>query len=232
MRDLLQRHEIKLLPGGALVKTGPTDYPEANYQLVLGFIQRTRFRLATKLLGSGRVPRLLEIGSGSGVFLPELARHCEELYGIDVHGRQAAVADQLKRHGIAATLLTASAEALPLEDHAFDRVVAVSTLEFVENIIAVCREVRRVMREDGEFLVVTPGHSALIDLGYRMLTGLRCETLFEGRRTRTIGVIQQHFRLRQALAFPPFAPPSIRLYTAMRLVSTSTPSNDDNPRFT
>jgi len=39
-----------------------------------------------------RRARILEIGYGSGVFMPELSARCDELYGVDVHSRHEEVA--------------------------------------------------------------------------------------------------------------------------------------------
>ena len=37
------------------------------------------------MLGNKIYAHLLETGTGSGIFLPELARHCEKLYAFDIH---------------------------------------------------------------------------------------------------------------------------------------------------
>src|SRR5690606_26267525 len=75
---------LRLLPRGALVKTGTVDHADWNYRPVLGPISRIRFKLALALLPSPS-RRLLEVGYGSGIFMPELARTCEVLYGLDTH---------------------------------------------------------------------------------------------------------------------------------------------------
>lgn len=45
--------------------------------------------------------RLLEIGYGSGVFMPELAEHTDELWGVDIHSRTEAVSKRLQDLGAA-----------------------------------------------------------------------------------------------------------------------------------
>src|SRR5256885_8746113 len=87
--------QLHLLPAEVLVKTGPVDHADWNYRPLLGAIQRSRFRLLLDLLDAERFGRLLEIGYGSGVFLPELARHSRELYGIDIHEKSDHVAESL-----------------------------------------------------------------------------------------------------------------------------------------
>ena len=95
---------IRLLPLQDLVRTGPVDHADWNYRPLLGLLQRRRFQLATALLPRPRMQRLLEVGYGSGVFLPELARHCEELHGIDTHASPAEVLGKLLPHGVAPCL--------------------------------------------------------------------------------------------------------------------------------
>lgn len=119
---------MKLLPPSALFRTGEVDEAEWNYRVVLGFISRRRFDMVIKLLETGRSHRLLELGYGSGIFMPKLRLHCTAI-------------------------------------------AAISTLEFVCDIEAACREIVRVLRRAGRLIVVTPGQSSLLDAGFRVLTG-------------------------------------------------------------
>src|ERR1041384_3326977 len=96
--------QLHLLPQRALVKTGPVDHADWNFRPMLGAIQRSRFRLLLRLLSPQRFDRLLEIGYGSGVFLPELARRCRELHGLDVHEEPERVAAALAAFDVKASL--------------------------------------------------------------------------------------------------------------------------------
>src|SRR4051794_15294770 len=111
---------VKLLPREALVQTSSIDHPDWNYRPLLSVVQRMRFGMVVKLLGGDHFPRLLEIGYGSGVFMPALAEHCAELHGIDPHGLSAQVGANLTRHGVRASLTQGSAEALPYPNGFFD----------------------------------------------------------------------------------------------------------------
>src|SRR5258707_11683579 len=95
--------QLRLLPEEILVKTGPVDHADWNYRPLLGSIQRSRFRLVLRLLDGERFARLLEIGYGSGVFLPELARRCDDLHGIDIHDEPERVAASLQKLDVKAT---------------------------------------------------------------------------------------------------------------------------------
>ena len=120
---------IALLPREALIKTGDVDHAAWNYDGLLGFVSRRRFELVRSLLPKRRVPKLLEVGYGSGVFFPELSKHAEQVYGADIHERPADVSAVLAKAGITVNLVTAPAEALPFADGTFDVVVAVSGRE-------------------------------------------------------------------------------------------------------
>lgn len=82
---------------------------------------RQRFRMALSLLPSS-VGRLLEVGYGSGVFMPELARRAQELFGIDIHDHHEEVARALASINITARLHKGSAEAMPFGDGIFDAI--------------------------------------------------------------------------------------------------------------
>src|SRR4029078_12268937 len=103
-----------LLPEEVLVKTGPVDHADWNFRPVLGVIQRARFRLLLDLLGGERVDRLLEVGYGSGVFLPELARRCRSLYGVDIHREPERVTAAPGKLGGPGSLSTVTDVAMPV----------------------------------------------------------------------------------------------------------------------
>jgi len=208
---------IRLLPLQDLVRTGPVDHADWNYRPVLGILQRRRFQLATALLPRQSIQRLLEVGYGSGVFLPELARHCEELHGIDTHASAADVLGKLLPHGVAPSLAQGSAEALPYDDGFFDCIVAVSALEFVPDIDSAARELARVLKPSGRLVLVTPGHSPLLDWGLRFATGARARHDYAHRRERLLPALSAHFSVEAKRQFPPLLSRALCLYTALRM---------------
>lgn len=207
---------MHLLPRELLVRTGPVDHADWNYRAVLGWIETRRYRLLLRLMGEERFPRLLEVGYGSGVFLPELARRADEVSGVDIHDKAADVTRALAQDGVLALLKQGVAEALPFEDASFDAVVAVSVLEFVSDMDQTARELGRVLAPGGTLFVVTPGKSALVDLGLRILTGKSAKKDFGNRRELVIPALERIFRVTRVLQFP-FAAPGVKLYTALRL---------------
>jgi SAM-dependent methyltransferase len=203
MSKLIRERDLHLLPRDALVKTNELDQADWNYRPILGWVQRLRLRCVASVLGSApRASRLLEVGYGSGVFMPQLARNADDLFGADVHSNGAAVTATLAIHGAPARLVTAAAGALPYRDGAFDAVVTVSTLEFVPDVAAAVGELVRVTRHGGRLVIVTPGQSALLDLGLRALSGERAEDTFQGRRRLVVPAVEKWARILEVRTLP------------------------------
>jgi ubiquinone/menaquinone biosynthesis C-methylase UbiE len=206
---------IALLPREALLKTGDVDHAAWNYDGILGFVSRQRFGLVRSLLPKRRVRKLLEVGYGSGVFFPELAKYADELHGADIHDRPADVTAVLAKAGIPVQLVTAPAEKLPYQAASFDVVIAVSTFEFVSDARKAINELARVLRADGRVIVVTPGRSPILDLGLRLLTGESAADDFGDRRKLVVPTLTTEMQLDRSAYFP--APFPVPVYRALRL---------------
>ena len=209
---------LNLLKQEALIKTGEVDHADWNYRPLLGQISRSRFSLIKNLLGSRHGNRIMEIGYGSGVFLPELANHANEIYGVDVHDKNHEVARKLAELGIKTTLVSAGAEKIQAQDGFFDFIVAVSALEFVSDLDAVCAEMKRTLAPGGSIFVVTPSKSPILDFGLKLLTGRSARDDFEDRRESIIPTLSKHFDVKQNATFPKQKVSPIKLYTALELV--------------
>lgn len=210
-------HSLRLLPASALVKTGDVDHADWNYRPLLGSISRLRFKLVAALLEGERRGRLLEIGYGSGVLMPELSRHCAGLYGVDVHNSADAVKGALAASGVRAELRSAGVEAMPFPEDFFDCAVAVSALEFVNDLGAACAEIKRVLKPGGTLVAVTPGFSPLADFGLKVLTGKSARDDFSDRRRVIIPTLEEYFTVERRLAAPAIGGSLFRLYTALKL---------------
>jgi ubiquinone/menaquinone biosynthesis C-methylase UbiE len=211
----MSRAALTLVPLDALVKTSDLDQAAWNYQRgALGHVQRKRFELGRHLLDfRTHYADILEVGYGSGIFLPELNGRADRVHGVDVHRHDAAVAELLRANGVDADLRVGRAEDLPYGDACFDAVVAVSSLEFVDDINRTCTELARVLRPGGVGVFVTPGHSKLLDRGLRFLTGEDAENTFRGRRQLVLPALRRHFHVEREIRYPRL--PSLWLYTAV-----------------
>ncbi|MDQ1521387.1 MAG: hypothetical protein QOI55_2460 [Actinomycetota bacterium] len=176
---------------------------------------RRRHELASSLLPL-RCHRLLELGYGSGFMMPELARHCDELHGLDLHDKERDVAAALLRAGVSAQLRSGTVTAMPYDDQFFDCVVAESLLAHVEALDLACNEVGRVLRPGGVFIAVVPTHARLVDAALKMLTGASAKKDFADRRAVTPALLR-HFEVDARHSFPRRGPRVLRLYTAFGL---------------
>lgn len=105
--------------------------------------------------------RYLEVGCGTGAFAESVA---QALPGCEVIATDAshAMVEASANRGL--TVRLADITALPLEDASFDVVAALWMLYHVPDLPAALREVRRVLRSGGLFLVATNSDRHLADL--------------------------------------------------------------------
>jgi SAM-dependent methyltransferase len=206
----------RLLPEAAVLATSPVDHPDWNYRPVLRRVQLLRFRMILALLGERRYSRLLEIGYGSGVFMPELAARCAELHGIDPHPNLPVVASNLAGHGVPARLARGSAESMPYPTGYFDCVVAVSCLEFVPAIDRACKEIARVLAPGGVLAVVTPGATPLWNLALRIATR-EGPGQYGDRRRELQPALRRHLQVTREVRIPRLGGRAVRLYTGLAL---------------
>ncbi len=116
-----------------------------------------RYRRAAVAAARGRV---LEIGVGSGLNFALYGKQVELVYGIDPSARLLAIARRrAAASGIPAELLQASATAIPLSDDAVDTIVMTWTLCSIPDPLAALREMRRVLKPDGNLYFVEHGLS-------------------------------------------------------------------------
>jgi SAM-dependent methyltransferase len=105
-----------------------------------------------RLLGPG--PGLcLDLGCGTGVAFPVIARLEWSIVGVDVSTDQLAVASP-HAEAAGAQLLPADASQLPFEAESFDAVVSLLTHTDFDDLGAAFREAARVLRPGGRFVYV------------------------------------------------------------------------------
>jgi 2-polyprenyl-3-methyl-5-hydroxy-6-metoxy-1,4-benzoquinol methylase len=163
--------------------------------------------------------RLLEIGCGTAPLLVAAAPKYEQVVGVDIAFRWLVVAKKrLAEAGLDLPLICACAEALPFRPQSFDRVVAESVLEHVQNQAQVLAECQRVMQPQGCLYVATPNR---LSLGPDPHTGIWAGGLLPqawvAAQVRRQGGIPPRrtllsaATLRQTLVQAGFAPPQVWL---------------------
>lgn len=195
---------IRLLPPEAILLTSGVDHGNWTHDRLLGLVIGKRYALVCKLLPAQRVHRILEVGFGSGIFMPELASRCDEVFGIDVHQRVELVREVLRTRNIDAQLAREDAASTHFPDETFDIIVAVSALEFIEDIAAAAHEAARILVPRGRMVAVMPADSRILDFLLRMITGQDPKKDYGDRRKRVLPAILQYFAIERKLTFGPF----------------------------
>jgi ubiquinone/menaquinone biosynthesis C-methylase UbiE len=98
---------------------------------------------------------VLEIGLGVGADTTQWAAKSKSHTGIDLTDEAVySTTEHLKLLGLKGTIVKGSAEKLPFDDHSFDLVYSQGVLHHTDNIENTFKEIRRVLRPDGEFIIM------------------------------------------------------------------------------
>jgi ubiquinone/menaquinone biosynthesis C-methylase UbiE len=179
-----------------LMRTNDVDYYNWNYKFPIKYVQRYRYKTITRLLGNVKYPRLLEAGTGSGIFLPELARHCDKLYASDIHPFIKNIETLLKHYNVSNfELKTESIQKTDYPDDYFDAIVAVSVLEFVDDIQAAINEIKRILKKDGVFITICPMNSKFLDFIVSLYADKTAEEEFGESRIYVSKKLEENFTI-------------------------------------
>ncbi|NNC91818.1 MAG: class I SAM-dependent methyltransferase [Acidimicrobiia bacterium] len=187
--------------------TGPVDMVDRYYRPVVGQMLRRRASWVNSVL-SGRPPeRLLEVGYGSGILQPTLAKHAKTLYGIDIHPHAPEVTARLADLGITSRLIQGDGQNLPFADRSLGTVVMVSTLSFLPDPAAALREAKRVLRPGGRLVALVPRVVPVADAMRGFLSRRSTTEDFDGGRQIAAAAITAELpvtrRQRRPYAVPP-----------------------------
>lgn len=102
--------------------------------------------------------RVLEIGIGSGLNLALYGSRVDAILGLDPATRLLTMAqDTANRSKIPVTLITGSAQAIPIDGGSIDTLVTTWTLCSIPDALAALQEMRRVLKPEGQLLFVEHG---------------------------------------------------------------------------
>jgi SAM-dependent methyltransferase len=158
---------VDLLAG--LPRNGATDPIEFYRRPIVGYIFRARINMGLRLLGERRFVRALEVGFGAGAVLLALAPSVSELFGIDLDADPEVTRKVLQQHGAGADLRNGNVYELPYQDGLFDLVVSYSVFEHLHEYVRALREVSRVLRPGGHFLLGMPAVNRAMEWGFRAI---------------------------------------------------------------
>ena len=106
---------------------------------------------------------------GAGAVLLAIAANVRELHGIDLDADPAPVEAWLGSHQRSATLIRGSVYELPYETAEFDLALSFSVFEHLHQYARGLREVARVLKPGGRFLLGMPAVNTMMQFGFRAI---------------------------------------------------------------
>jgi len=125
--------------------------PTRGFGVFEQFLAKKRANLANKFIpDNARNGNILDIGCGSEPFFL-LNTKFKNKYGIDPFTNG-------KFNDITIKKISAGKDKLPFENNFFDTVVMLAVFEHIDQkqIASIIREIRRILKQDGIFIVTTP----------------------------------------------------------------------------
>ncbi len=195
------------------------DPLDLYYHPITGFGYRRRLAMALTLLGQGTFGRLLEIGYGSGILLPELGRRAREVHGVDLHENPDLVERMVRAHGTTASLRTGDIYSLPYPDAHFDAVICLSVMEHLTDLDWACAEMRRVLAPGGVAVLGFPVRNAMTTLFFRVV-GYDAAEIHPSSHREVLAALGRAFAVERTLRLPAVLPVGLGLYMTCRCRKT------------
>lgn len=208
---------FKLPPKGALEENSPDDPLKYYYGFFTGALYRGRIAGALTLL-DGKYNSVLEVGYGSGVFIPTLAGIAGLVSGIDIQSDPDSVSRNLSRLGVKASLFKGDmldADYLP---DSFDLVVAISIFEHINRPKALFEKIHRVLKPGGHLLVGVPRVNNFMAKCFSLIGFKGIENHHVSGHRKVIMEAQSCFKLEKFRVFPRILPEACGLYFNMLFI--------------
>lgn len=200
-------------------ETSVADPLKFYYIPVARTFYTARFSDAIRLLG-GKTGKLLDVGCGSGIFLPELSRHCESLCACDFHPNLNRTAEMLRAEKVTASLVPADARSLPFQAESFDAIVSMSVLEHIHDLDSAAAEFYRVLRPGGVAVIGVPVENLMTDtmlrLSYLSLPNAKLEDEHVSTHRDVLNAFTKKFSFEEGLNIPRLLPEQLRMYRTVR----------------
>lgn len=200
-------------------ETGVADPLKFYYLPVARSFYKARFADAIRLLGQ-KVDDLLDIGCGSGIFLPELTKHCKRLYACDFHPHLSKPAAMLRAERLNVMLVQADARVLPFASESIDAIVCVSVLEHLRDLESPAEEFYRVLKPSGIAIVGVPVENLMTDvmlrISYLALPNASLDDEHVSTHRDVLGTFSRKFLVEKGLNIPRLLPEQMRMYRTVR----------------
>ena len=201
-----------IMRAGDAIKTSSEDPVNFYFTPFLGYFYRKRLSLSLACIENMKTGRILEAGYGSGIFMPELSRHCDALFGIDTHPHNGEVSEKLKGYVQNVTLLEASIYKIPFPDNYFDAVVAVSILEHLKDLDNAVCELKRVLKPGGIIVAGAPVKNKFMDTVFSSVLKFNSDEHHPNGHRKIAGSLKKHFEIEYSAHFPGALPVDWGMY--------------------
>lgn len=146
-----------------------------------------RIKIMLKIIDSLnlRNKNILDIGCSDGYLLSQITNCANNFYGLEAS--DYGVAECLKKNIKVQNFFWDDQKALPYEDNFFDLVVAGELIEHIFDTDYFLQEIKRVLKDNGYFLITTPN---LASLGRRLYLFFGRNPLMETSLNNSCGHIR------------------------------------------
>jgi ubiquinone/menaquinone biosynthesis C-methylase UbiE len=204
---------VRLPNATYLSKTNDEDPVEYYYRPLTGRFYRRRLEMALKMLGDRRFERALEIGCGSGIFLPALCERARRVSAFDVHGNMGLVSAMLRHEGLQCNLWTGDALRISVRDGTFDAVICLSVLEHLagSQLDSAIAEIKRVSRPGAAIVLGFPCRNVITDTFYRVF-GFSPRSIHPSSHEDIGRAVVDCLDIEESCLFAPWLPASLNVY--------------------
>ena len=207
---------IKIPRRKNMTVTNPEDPLIFYYKFGVRNFYLKRLKMVLKLLDKNGFNKILEVGCGSGILLPELSKRCESLYGVDTHNELDKVKMMLQNEGIEADLSKGDVLDLPFKEEMFDCVVCVSVLEHIKNLDKAINEIQRVMSKNSIAIVGFPVKNKITDMAFKSI-GFAFKSKHVSNHSQILEKLNAKMTIQKLIKFPSFFPIDLSFYIASKL---------------
>ncbi len=138
---------------------------------------------------------VLDLGCGSGIFIPIISPLCNRLMGVEVAPVLAEQSREVvRKFNLQNTsIIQGSAEEIPFGENSFDAVLSVDLLHHLEHLDRSLREIKRVLKSSGTLIVYEPNILNFLLLIMCLLDRNEHGVLKLGRRKAYKKLLEKYF---------------------------------------
>jgi len=207
--------KIVLPEKGDVPITGDEDPLVYYYLPLISHFYRMRLAMPLNLLRNHHFKKLLDIGYGSGIFFPELARYAAQLFGVDIHQETAKVREALKKFSIDAELKTGDILDLPYRDESFDGIMCVSVMEHIRDLGKAIAEMKRILTRDGMMIFGFPVRNRFTSSFYAAV-GFDHKNHHPSDHRSILQALEEQLEIQRCITYPEMVAMDFALYVSCR----------------